>query len=360
MKTVNNEAVKLRFDKYFNKISQKNNKSSVQILIDSDKLNFQYNYAAEDFNQPFHIASIGKVFTATLIIMLTEKKLNFSIQDPIINYFTNAELESLFVYKGVDYSKEVTIEQLVAHTSGIGDYFEDPVNSGTPISKLIVSDPDRMWTPQELVEFTREKQKAVGAPGKVYHYSDTGYILLGLIIEKVTGKSFHEHLHDEIFIPLEMQDSYLLYYSEPQQQLRPIQTIWLNGSDVTNHPSLSADWAGGGIISTPRDLLLFYKAFRTGKLFSEHKIPPMENCINKFNRGIYYGLGMMEIRFEEFFFLLRGLPRVKGHIGVLSTHLFYDPTTETYIIMNFGSSKLMVPSFKALIEIVSLLKKMRI
>lgn len=358
LNTTSIEAVKRHFDKYFNKIHQKNAQSSIQILIDSKKLDFQYNYSSEDSNQPFHIASIGKMFTATLIMILIERN-SLSLHDPISNYFTNIELENLFIFKDKDYMKEVTVEQLLAHTSGIGDYFEDPVNLGSPMSKLIVSESEKKWTPYELVEFTRKRQKAAGIPGKVFHYSDTGYILLGLIIEKVSGKPFHENLHDEIFTPLGMQDSYMLFYSEPKNPLQKFQKIWLNGTDVTDFQSLSVDWSGGGIISTPNDLLSFNRAFREGRLFHEEKIQFMEKFKHKFRTGIHYGTGLMEIRFEEFFFLLKGLPRLRGHIGVLSTHLFYDPSTETHIIMNFGSSKLMVQSFKALIEIIRQLKRVK-
>ena len=66
--------------------------------------------------------------------------------------------------------------------------------------------PRNHWTPEKLLDFSRELQAAVGIPGKVFNYSDTGYILLGLIIEKITGKSFAQNLQDEIFRPLEMRE----------------------------------------------------------------------------------------------------------------------------------------------------------
>ncbi|MCP3763334.1 serine hydrolase [Domibacillus sp. A3M-37] len=97
---------------------------------------------------------------------------------------------------------------------------------------MIISEPNKKWTPPELVDFTRKRQQAVGVPGQVFHYSDTGYILLGLLIEKVTGKPFHENLHERIFQPLNMNDSYLLYYSEPSNPKKAIQDIWLNGSKL--------------------------------------------------------------------------------------------------------------------------------
>ncbi|MNR54975.1 hypothetical protein D3C85_1752620 [compost metagenome] len=67
---------------------------------------------------------------------------------------------------------------------------------------------------------------------------------------------------------------------------------------------------------------------------------------------------MMELHFEEFFFLLRGLPRLQGHSGILGTQMFSHPESDTHIVMNFGSSKAVVKSFKAMIEVVMTLKRM--
>ena len=83
----------------------------------------------------------------------------------------------------------------------------------------------------------------------------------------------------------------------------------------------------------------------------------MDKFENKFRPGIFYGLGMMELRFEGFFFLFRGLPKPRGHIGVLSTHLFYDIENDLHIIMNFGSDKRMVESFKALVIVEQQIKR---
>jgi D-alanyl-D-alanine carboxypeptidase len=84
----------------------------------------------------------------------------------------------------------------------------------------------------------------------------------------------------------------------------------------------------------------------------------MDACRHKFRPGIYYGQGMMEIRFKEFFFLLGRLPRIKGHIGILATHLFYDPSREAHIILNLGDNTRMVESFRALIQIENGLQRM--
>lgn len=343
--------------------------SGVQVLVYSESYGideqFAYGQASHaqnlglEANQPFHIASIGKLFTATLIQMLADEN-QINLTDPISNYLSPTVLSSLFVYEGTDYQKEVTIEQLLAHTSGVADYFEDPVLTGETVADLIISEPNRFWTAEDLVEFTRVNQKTVDKPGSTYHYTDTGYALLGLIIEVVEGKDFHQVLHNRIFIPLEMNDSYMALRSEPQKMpIKPLADIWFKKSEVSTYQSISVDWAGGGIISTPKDLLSFQKALHSGKLINETSLAQLFTIENEFQKGIHYGLGTMEIRFEEFFFLLKDLPRVVGHIGVLSTHLFYDASTETYIVMNFGSDTKMVDSFKALIEILNTLKRIQ-
>lgn len=339
------------------------------VLIQSDKLNLNEIYSFErdstdkvvaaQPDTPFHIASIGKTFTAVLIGRLQEAgKLKFS--DKISSYLDEDTLKGLFVYEGVDYQAEVTIQQLMGHTSGVADYFSDPAYTGKPIEDLILTEPDRLWSPMDLVDFSRDHQKAINKPGAAYHYSDTGYILLGLIIESVSGKPFHENLKDEIFTPLRMDDSYLMFYSEPKNlPKREIAKIWFQGTEVSKFNSLSVDWSGGGIISTVEDLLRFHKALKGGQLISKETLSYMEDYNNKFRTGIYYGLGLMQYRFEEFFFLLKGYPRMTGHIGVLSTHMFYDEVHDAYIIINYGSDAHMEKSVRNIISIIGILNRIK-
>lgn len=352
---VSKEKARQKYEKHFKKLAKKH-PSGIQALIYSEKLGINFTHGDD---KPFHIASVGKVFTSTLIEILAERD-QLSLNDPIAKFLSTAELHNLFVFENTDFAEQVTIHQLLNHTSGVADYFEDGNTDKDSFLTKVLSNPDTHWTPEMLVNYSRNFQKAVGKPGDTYHYSDTGYILLGLLIEKVTNKPYHQNLHDEFFIPLEMNDSYLMFYSEPKNTpKKPIEKIWINNIEISEFQSLSCDWSGGGIISTTTDLLKFYRALREGKLIEPKALQRMDICENEFRSGIYYGSGMMEIRFEEFFFLLKGFPRIKGHIGILATHLFYDPTSESYIILNFGSDKNMVKSFRTLILIVTILKQIK-
>lgn len=360
------EKVVHHFDKYFSKVQAKNPTRPLQIRVYSQKLGLDYIFPPNSENQPYHIASIGKVFTAVLVQIFAQRG-EFSLQDKILRFFTPADLEKLFVFHDTDYARDVTIEHLLGHTSGIADYFEGIADAlegskkpRTTFIDEVLTDPSHHWTPQELVEYTRKYQKAVGVPGKKFNYSDTGYILLGLIIEKVTGIAFDQNLTNEIFAPLAMHDSHLMFYSEPKNTPRKdIAKIWMNGVEVSSFESLTCDWSGGGIISTTADLLKFNKALRSEKLIPASTLETMDSCNYRFQPGIYYGLGMMEIRFKEFFFMLGRLPKVKGHIGILSTHMFYDPAKDAHVIINLGDNTRMVASFQALIEIENALQRMK-
>jgi D-alanyl-D-alanine carboxypeptidase len=348
-----------QLERYFGKIQAKSPARPLQVRVCSEKLGLDFCYPPGSMQQPFHVASIGKLFTAVLVYRLAESRA-LSVNQPLRDFFSAAELERLFVYQGQDYSGQATITHLLGHTSGIADYFEGKTSGGKMLIQDVLAHPETHWTPQMLLDFTRQNQAAVGVPGKVFNYSDTGYILLGLLIEQVSGKSFAQNLEEVIFRPLGMGDSYLMFYGEPlDAPKKPIEKIWFNGVEVSGYESLSCDWAGGGIISTTGELLKFSQALRDGRLVQALALESMDACPNQFQRGIYYGLGMMEIRFGEFFFLLKNLPKVKGHIGILATHLFYDPANQAHIVMNFGDNTRMVESFRALIEIENTLGRVR-
>ena len=367
---ISKDTAKKMFSDLISKDVQKSKDiTGAEVLIYSDKLGLNEAFALErkadgsvvngDASTPFHIASIGKTFTAVLIAKLQESgKLTFD--DKIDNYLSADVLKGLFVFNGVDYQSEVTNKQLLGHTSGVADYWEDPVISGKTMQEIVLADPDHLWTPQELINFSRDNQKVFNKPGAAFHYSDTGYVLLGLIIEKVTNKSFDQNLTDEIFTPLQMDDSYLMFYSYPKNMpKKEIAKIWFNGTEVSKYNSLSVDWAGGGIVSTLDDLLKFHKALVEGKSISAQNLAAMETFDNKYIPGIHYGLGMMQLRFEEFFFLLRGYPRMTGNMGSFSTLMFYDDVHETYVVMNFGSTGHKQKAVQDLISIVQPLVRIK-
>jgi D-alanyl-D-alanine carboxypeptidase len=353
------QAAGKQFDTAVCKAAKKYPHAPTQVTLVSDRLGLTYSDPSSEPFRPFHIASIGKVFTAVLVFKLVEQGV-IVLDAPIAGYLPATDLADLFRFKGVDYAGEVTVRHLLGHTSGAADYFEDPVTSGLPFLQDVLCHPDTLWTPDSLLDFSRTKQAPAARPGERFHYSDTGYILLGKLVEAVTGQQFHTNLHAHIFDPLGMRDSYLLFYSEPAAQpQQPLAPLWVNGTEASRFQSLSCDWAGGGIVSTPADLLKFSRALAQGELVGATSYAAMTAFSHRFRQGIHYGLGLMEVHFSEFFFLLRGLPQVTGHIGILATHMFYDARTDTHIVMNFGDTQRMTQSFRVLIELLQTVKRIQ-
>ncbi|NLF36040.1 MAG: serine hydrolase [Clostridiaceae bacterium] len=350
-------------------VNENNEITSALLTIYSDKLNLNETYAAgntgKDFaeavtvNHPYYSASIGKTFTATLVGMLCEEGA-ISYDDLISTHLDDKLLEGLFIYEGVDYKDQVTVKQLLGHMSGIGDYYEDPVSQGPTMVELLKNEQDRIWTPLDLLSFTRENQKAIARPGETFHYSDTGYILLGFVIESVTGQNFHDVLHSKIFDPLGMNDTCLIFKSKPNNpQKYDILEVYIDGIDLSNTNALSFDWSGGGLVTTMSDLLTFNKALNKGELVSFDTLKLMTDFNQEYIKGVHYGLGMMEFNFGEFSVFLKGTPNIYGGVGDSSTFMMYDKINDIHIIGNFGSVNFMDKSVPYLANVLMLVDRLK-
>jgi D-alanyl-D-alanine carboxypeptidase len=337
------------------------------LLVHSDKLGIHWNVAhgmsgiekkvPSTPEHTFHIASIGKTFTSTLIGILYEKGL-IDYNDPIGKYLPADVMKHLHVYQGKTYSDTILVRHLLNHTSGIADYFTEKPKQGKRILDLIIEDPSHFWTPQETIQWAKDSLDAHFPPGKGFFYSDTGYQLLGLIIENITTKRLHDVLHAYILSPLDMKHSYQLFYSDPAEKSPfPIANIYAGTHDVTTHRSLSVDWAGGGIVSTTEDLLLFIKALVTNSLIRAETFNKMKDWA-KFARGIYYGYGIMYFKFKEIFFLLSDKFNMWGNSGSIGAYMYYVPKIDLYIIGNFNQMKYEKKHVQFIIRVLNALSKL--
>ena len=329
----------------------------LQVHLQSSLLEHSYAYGTQGSEQPFHSASVGKMMTAVLVIALIEQsKLDWDT--PVNTLLDATSLNHLFVVKGVDYQNEVTIHHLLSHTSGVNDYFDGKTKGHPRFLKEVLKNQDRFYHPTELIQFTQYHQQAIGKPGSQFLYSDTGYLLLGLICEAVYQKPFYQILKDELFIPLEMKDTGLLFY-DPSCQVERLAPVMVYHQDLRLKPVLSIDFSGGGLSTTLTDLARFLNALQQGNVVSQESLAKMRVFQNRFIPGIQYGLGLMEVQFEKLFFLLKGFPRLYGHLGVLGVHAWIDPESNDAFVINVSDMGKMGLSFRLLIELVSLLKKER-
>jgi D-alanyl-D-alanine carboxypeptidase len=214
---------------------------------------------------PFRVASITKTFTAAVIVQLVgEGRLGFD--DLMTAHLPEDHLDlvpRLHVLDGVSSGDRITIRQLLTHESGLFDYA-----SAAGFYAAIAADPGRPWTPRAMLEGAVAWGTPYFRPGEGYRYgySDTGYVLLGLVIEHLDGRPLHESYRHRLLAPLGLTATYLEGH-EPHRGgtlSHPYQ-----GDLDTSAIHGSADWAGGGLVSDTDDLARFVQALVAGEI-----VPP--------------------------------------------------------------------------------------
>lgn len=335
------------------------------LLVHSDANQLHVNLAAgttagmpSNPDQPYYIASIGKLFASTMIGILYEKGL-LAYEDRIIDYFDGDLLNRIHVYKGVDYSAKIQIKHLLDHSSGLHDYFEDKPAKGKKMLTLIEEMPDKIWTPTEIIEWSKEFLQSHFPPGEGFHYSDTGYHILGLLIERITGLPLHKAYQKFIFEPLDMHGSSL---ATPLEEYikgdQPVAEVYLKNQEVTSYAVLKNDYAGGGIVSTPEDLLKFMKALKNGTIIESKTFDRMKNWSPHISLdwfGLEYGYGIVQIKAIPL--VMPKKYQAWGNVGSIGSFMFYHPGTDAYLIGNLNHFRFHRKGIQLMLKTIDILIK---
>ena len=225
-------------------------------------------------NEPdtkFRLGSISKQFTAFLIVKLAEEG-KIKLDVPITTYLPD--------YPKVTGDK-ITIHHLLTHTSGIPNY--------TSLPNFFKDNSRNPYTPEEFVK-TFSNLPLEFTPGEKFNYSNSGYFLLGYIIEKISGKSYEQYLQEIILNPLKMVNS---GYDHADVILKNRAAGYeKRGKKIRNAPYLdmSIPYAAGSLYSTVEDLYLWDQALYTNKLLSSKSMESLFNSYIKAGKGSYgYG-----------------------------------------------------------------------
>lgn len=270
------ENIKKQIDDYFfyrNKIGKFN---GVVLFADGNKV-FKKAYGVSNFsskvpltvNTSFQLASVSKPITAIAILMLEQEgKLN--LEDYVQKFIPD------FPYKGI------TVEQLLAHRSGLGNYIY--------WSGKYWPDKNILMTNDDVVDLMVKYRPGIYyRPNRRFFYTNTNYELLASIVEAVTKKSFGSFLEENIFEPLQMKNTFL--YSPSAVKEHDVATGYKNRKRPYNPFFLDGVYGDKGVYSTVIDLLKLNNALRDGVLLSEStKKNAYTNRTKKYNRS-KYGLG---------------------------------------------------------------------
>lgn len=230
------------------------------------------------------IGSTTKTFTAVLVLKLVEDG-SLSLEDSIAKWFPN-----------IPNAESITIRQLLNHSSGISEI----IPKG--LMRSII--PSTYWRQEELVKLIAQDE-LLFAPGTRFEYSNSNYILLGFIVEAITGKTVLQLLHEQILDPLNLKNTYFIpYESEPaklvtgfDRDLASIPGMLDINPDNTSWATLA--FTSGAMASTADDLGVFYESLFTGKLLDSSTMEEMKTFIPASNPGfpeqIGSGLGLMRL-----------------------------------------------------------------
>ena len=303
-------------------------------------------------DQPYFIASTTKLFTTAIILkMRADGKL--SLDDKISHYLDTSILSGLHIYKGKEYSQAITIKHLLAHTSGLPDYFQGKGTSGKSLENEITEGNDQFWTFEQAIERTK-KMKPLFEPGKKgeANYSDANFQLLGKIIEVISKKSYAENCNELIISPLGLTNTYLYQDSTDKTP----KTLYFKTKELNIPKAMTSFGADGGMVSTSADMLIFIEAFFTNKLFPSTYIDELQEW-NSIFFPMRSGIGIHLFKLPWIFNPTGAVPYFIGHSGLSGALAYYSPKEHLYIVGTVNQVAYPDISFKTMIKLTQQIMK---
>lgn len=306
-----------------------------------------FTYSCGEVDLPFHVASVGKLATAAVVMGEVERG-NIRLDTRVSDILPGDLIRSVFT------GPAATVGHLLMHTSERqitskapsyrGAHFckrSSPIRSGSGSRTNSSNSASIARSPSA----TPVKNSAIPTRDTCCWVAFWKHVPEGTLRHCCVSESFIHH----------MADSVLWLREDGPEAIAP---PWIDGQLVSSRNAMGCDWAGGGIVTTARDLTSFLRAWGDGTVISEDGFAAMVRSQNPFRRGIDYGCGAMRVCYEEFFPLLQGIPHSVGHIGVSSVHGFIEPRRGSTIVLNFHDSRVMTDSFRSHIRIAQGLTKL--
>lgn len=220
------------------------------------------------------VASVSKLFVAAVALQLVQEgwlRLDQTVEEWLPSLLPDGS--------------RITVQMLLQHRSGLPDYLTNGMVEQARRS------PERIWPPQELVQQVAQRRRLF-APGQGWSYSNTNYILLGLIIERVTSHSLELELQTRIIERLQLSQTQL---APPSAEVGSLAHGYVRGQDYTAL-NMSVAWAAGGINSSAADLGRFSQALFWGELLDQEHLGLMQQFVSTGAWGspdLVYGMGLM-------------------------------------------------------------------
>lgn len=247
---------------------------------------------------PWRVASITKTFVSVAVLKLYESH-KLDLDAPAKEFLPKwaSELLRSMTLVEANGSEVVSIRMLLQHTSGLYDHSVDPA-----LDKRLRSDPNHRWTSRELLNFAAEHGKPVARPGERFHYSDTGYIFLGILIEHASGRNLATIVRELTGMnSLKLGSTWWEIFEDPPKTVSGEKANqYLGDVDVSVFDGSFDSYGGGGLISNSVDLNKFTLAVHKGELLEKKTMRQLYSTV-PVNPNSYiapkiseYGLGWIK------------------------------------------------------------------
>lgn len=286
-----------------------------------------------DANLPFFIASATKLYVTAILAQLHAEGL-LRWDSPIAAYLPDLDLTGLSTHQGRDLGPEITVQQVMAHTSGLPDYFEGK-RPGRATTFAQALDADFSWDLGDVLNWSREI--GPGAPGKG-RYSDTGYQILGAVIESLDARPFAHSVHERICTPLGLERTYVFSLGDIDRY-DTVAPLRVGDSTVTIPQAMASVQADGGIVSTLADGMRFLDAFFDGTLVHPTTLQWICSDWHRILFPLEYGNGIMRFRMPAIMTGFRRVAPYIGHSGASGTVMFRAPDLGITVVGTVNQTK---------------------
>jgi D-alanyl-D-alanine carboxypeptidase len=297
--------------------------------IATDDGAFEWTWGAGDLHadSSFFIASTTKLFTTALVLRAVDEG-RLRLDDPITRHLPQIVTQGLHTLRGVDHVPAVTIRHLLAHTSGLPDYFQQRRATGRSLQQELMTGKDVGWDLDHVLQNVRAMKPAFApaTPGKAF-YSDTNYQLLGAILCAVTGLRYADGVATGLLTRLGLEHTYV--YEDPTDT-KPKHLYY--GRTPLHIPMAMASFGpDGGIVSTASDLMRFLRAFFGGRLFAPAHLPLILGPWNRIFFPMQYGVGVMRFKLPRIMSPFTRAPEFLGHSGLSGAFAFHCPAKRLFL-----------------------------
>ncbi|GAB3217592.1 beta-lactamase family protein [Algoriphagus aestuariicola] len=272
-------------------------------------------------DQTFRIASVTKTYVAASILRLMEKGV-LKLDDPISKHLSAEHAQILSQDYDLD---EITIQQTLRHSAGFFDHTHAP-----EFFELVLQTPPHEWTRTEQFRMCVEKGEPIGPPGQQFSYSDTGYVILGELIETYTGKNLDGGIKELLGLEsLGLARTDFERIDPATDQLRIHQ--YFQGQDTYGFSPTMDYYGGGGILSSTQELVDFFQALFQGKIFENPETLELmlEPVTYAEKARMDYQMGMYKVQ-------VNGLDAY-CHSGFWGTQVIYIPEIDIYMAANYSA-----------------------